>query len=192
MEEEIKKLCSHVPEQTQTKEIELANEDRRLDNFIDFFAKGRKSEALSKALEETEKRVNTLQAKSNGFRKARDRLFQTSPIEWIEAKLEIARDLQKGNFIQAGEALSEFLGPITLEFILISTSPTSSPKAQSTRSPFSKSHLPKTMRMVVRLHCIGGRGRNVFEPYPYCILKSQYWILRFGLSTKKSQQNHYN
>ena len=51
VESEIKKLCAHVPEQIRSKETELANEDRRLMNFIEFIAEGRKSSALSKALE---------------------------------------------------------------------------------------------------------------------------------------------
>ena len=117
VEEEIKKLCSHVPEQIQTKEIELANEDRRLVNFIEFIAEGRKSEALSKALEETEKRVNALQAELNGLRNARDRLFETPPIEWVEAKLENVKTLLQKNFAQSGEALRQFLGPITLKAV---------------------------------------------------------------------------
>ncbi len=117
VEKEIKKLCSHVPEQIRSKETELANEDRRLANFIEFIAEGRKSDALSKALEETEKRVNTLQVELNGLRNSRDRLFVTPPIEWIEAKLEDAKSLLGRNLAQSGEALRQFLGPITFKAV---------------------------------------------------------------------------
>ena len=115
VEAEIKKLCSHVPEQVRSKETELANEDRRLMNFIEFIAEGRKSSALSKALEETERRVSALQTELNELRNARDRLFETPPIEWIEAKLDDAKSLLQKNFSQSGEALRQFLGPITLK-----------------------------------------------------------------------------
>ena len=117
VEFEIKKLCAHVPEQIRSKEAELANEDRRLMNFIEFIAEGRKSSALSKALEETEKRVNAIQTELNGLRNSRDRLFETPPIEWIEAKLEDAKALLQKNFVQSGEALRQFLGPITLKAV---------------------------------------------------------------------------
>lgn len=92
VEDEIKILCSHVPEQIRTKETdELANEDRRLANFIEFIAEGRKSNALSKTLRKTERRVNTLETELNGLRNARD----TPPIEWIEAKLELLNPCYK-------------------------------------------------------------------------------------------------
>ncbi len=117
VETEIKKLCSHVPEQIRTKEIELVKEDRRLVNFIEFIAEGRKSNALSKALEETENRVNALQTELDSLRNASDRLFETPPIEWIEAKLESTRSLLQRNFAQSSEALRQFLGPISLKAV---------------------------------------------------------------------------
>ena len=117
VESEIKKLCAHVPEQIRSKEAELANEDRRLMNFIEFIAEGRKSSALSKALEETEKRVNAIQTELNGLRNSRDRLFESPPIEWTEAKLEDAKALLQKNIAQSGEALRQFLGPITLKAV---------------------------------------------------------------------------
>ena len=117
VESEIKKLCSHVPEQIRTKEVELQKEDRRLVNFIEFIADGRKSNALSKALEETEKRVTELQTELNGLRNAKDRLFETPPVEWIEEKLENAKTLLQRNYAQSSEALRQFLGPMTLKAV---------------------------------------------------------------------------
>ena len=117
VEDEIRKLCSHVPDQIRVKEAVLAKEDRRLTNFIEFIAEGRKSTALSKALEETEKRVNTLQAELNGLRNARDKLFEAPPIEWIEAKLENTKALLEKNFTKSSEALRQLLGPMTLKAV---------------------------------------------------------------------------
>ena len=106
-----------MPEQFRSKETELANENRRLMNFIESIAEGHKSSALSEALEETERRVSTLHTELNGLRNARDRLFETPPIEWIEAKLDDAKSLLQKNFAQSGEALRQFLGPITLKAV---------------------------------------------------------------------------
>ena len=57
------------------------------------------------------------QTEQNGLRNSRDRLFETPPIEWIEAKLENAKALLQKNFAQSGEALRQFLGPITLKAV---------------------------------------------------------------------------
>ena len=92
-------------------------EDRRLVNFIEFIADGRKSNALSKALEETENRVTELHTELNGLRNARDRLFETPPVEWIEEKLENAKSLLQRNYAQSSEALRKFLGPMTLKAV---------------------------------------------------------------------------
>ena len=57
------------------------------------------------------------QTELNRLRNSQDRLFETPPIEWIEAKLENAKALLQKNFAQSGEALRQFLGPITLKAI---------------------------------------------------------------------------
>ena len=55
VEEEVKKLYAHIPETMRMKEAELASEERRLANFLDFIGDGRGSKALGEALVETER-----------------------------------------------------------------------------------------------------------------------------------------
>ncbi len=117
VEDEIKKLCSNVPGKIRTKEAELAKEERRLTNFIEFIAEGRKSNALIKALEETERRVNSLQVELNGLHNTRDKIFKAPRIEWIEAKLENVKALLEKNLAQSSVALRELLGPVTLQAV---------------------------------------------------------------------------
>lgn len=57
VEDEITKLRADLPDALKLKEAELGAEQRRLANFLDFIGEGRGSQALAKALVETERRV---------------------------------------------------------------------------------------------------------------------------------------
>ena len=68
-------------------------------------------------MEETEIRVNSLQAELNGLRNTRDKTFRTPPVEWIEAKLEKIKALLEKNLAHSSEALWQLLGPVTLQAV---------------------------------------------------------------------------
>ena len=68
VEEEIAKLRSDLPDTLKLKQAELAGEQRRLANFVDFIGEGRGSDALAKALVETERRVEVLSEEVRGLR----------------------------------------------------------------------------------------------------------------------------
>jgi DNA invertase Pin-like site-specific DNA recombinase len=57
VEEQIAKLRSDLPDTLKLKEAELSAEQRRLVNFVDFIGEGRGTQALAKALVETERCV---------------------------------------------------------------------------------------------------------------------------------------
>lgn len=80
IEEEIAKLRSDLPDALKLKEAELAAEERRLANFVDFVGEGRGSRALAKPLVETERRVESLTGRSAHSGGAERRSFQPSPI----------------------------------------------------------------------------------------------------------------
>ena len=84
VEAEVAKLHAYIPETVRTKEAELGAEERRLANFVDFIGEGRGSQALGKALVETERRVEALREELHGFRRGSEKVFQAPPIEWIE------------------------------------------------------------------------------------------------------------
>lgn len=73
VEKEIAKLRSDLPDTLELKEAELSAEQRRMANFVDFIGEGRGSQALAKALVETERRVEALVAEVDGFRGSRER-----------------------------------------------------------------------------------------------------------------------
>jgi hypothetical protein len=71
VEEEIAKLRSDLPDTLRLKEAELSAEARRMANFVDFIGEGRGSQALAKALVETERRVESLTAEVDGLQRSR-------------------------------------------------------------------------------------------------------------------------
>ena len=111
MEEEGTKLHSNIPETTRQKELELNSEERRLANFIEFIGEKRGNQALGKALQETERKVEALQKELNGLHLSRDKTVQASPIEWIKAGLALLGDVLEQNTAQSAQALRHVLGP---------------------------------------------------------------------------------
>jgi hypothetical protein len=110
VEEEVRKLCSHVPETIRERETELAAEERRLLNFIDFIADGRGSRALADALSVTEKKVESLKEELNGLRSSSERVFQAPPIEWIEERVAGLKEVLKRRTEVSALLLRRLLG----------------------------------------------------------------------------------
>jgi len=112
---EVAKLSEHLPENIRVKETELGSEERRLSNFLDFIGEGRGSQALAKALVETERRVEALREELEGLRRSRTKVFQLPPIEWVEERLSHAQEVLERRTEQSALLLRELLGPISLE-----------------------------------------------------------------------------
>jgi len=88
VEEEVAKLRSDLPDTLKLKEVELSAEQRRLANFVDFIGEGRGSQALAKALVETERRVQTIGDEVDALRRSREKIFRPPPVEGIKDRLE--------------------------------------------------------------------------------------------------------
>ncbi len=115
VEHEVAKLYSNVPETIRLKETELAAEERRLVNFVEFIGEGRGSLALAKALRETERRVEALKAELTGLCRGREKVFQTPPLEWVEERLSTLKGVLELRTEQSALLLRNLLGPIRLE-----------------------------------------------------------------------------
>jgi hypothetical protein len=81
VEEETTKLRSAPPDTLKLKKAELTAEQRRMANLVDFIGEGRGSQALAKALVETERRVEALSDEVDGLRRSREKIFRPPPIE---------------------------------------------------------------------------------------------------------------
>jgi len=115
VEEEVRKLYSHIPETIRLKETERSTEERRLANFVEFVGEGRGSQALAKALVETERRVEALREELDSLRRSSEKVFQAPPVEWIEERLTQLKDLLERRTEQSALILRRLLGQIRLE-----------------------------------------------------------------------------
>ncbi len=115
VEGEVAKLRSDLPDTLKLKEAELAAEQRRLANFVDFVGEGRGSQGLAKALVETERRVETLSKEVGMLKRSREKVFKAPPIEWISERLDNLKELLELRFPQSAKALRNLLGTIRLE-----------------------------------------------------------------------------
>lgn len=115
VEEEVRRLYSHIPETIRLKETELSAEERRISNFVDFVGEGRGSQALAKALVETERRVEALREELDGLRRSSEKVFQAPPPEWIEERLTGVKELLERRTEQSALLLRRLLGQIRLE-----------------------------------------------------------------------------
>ena len=115
VEEEGVRLYAQIPETVRVKETELGAEERRLANFVDFIGEGRGSQALAKALVETERRVEVLREELDGLRRSREKVFQAPPVEWIEERLAGMQKVLERRPERSALLLRSLLGGIQLE-----------------------------------------------------------------------------
>jgi hypothetical protein len=117
VEAEIAKLLSDLPDTLKLKEAELAAEQRRMANFVDFIGEGRGSQALAKALIESERRVESLTAEVDGLRRSREKVFRTPPVEWISDRLSSLQEVLERRTPKSAQTLRTILGPIRMELV---------------------------------------------------------------------------
>jgi hypothetical protein len=138
-----------------------SNRPRRLVNSVDFIGAGRGSEALAKALIETERRVGLLGDAGDGLRRSHDKIFQPPPIEWITNRLDNLQEVLEKRTALSVQTLRGLLGPITLQPVTPEIGRASiGPQQRSTHSPSSKHPPTETVRRAVRILCGGGDGGN--------------------------------
>ena len=114
---EIAKLRSDLPDTLKLKEAELTAEQRRLANFVDFIGEGRGSQALAKALVETERRVDLLADDVDALRRSREKIFRPPAIEWIKDRMNNIRQVLEQRTARSAQMLRNLLDPIRLELV---------------------------------------------------------------------------
>jgi site-specific DNA recombinase len=115
VEEEIAKQRADLPDTLRLKEVELAAEERRLANFVEFIGEGRGSQALGKALVETERRVEALTEEVDSLNRSREKIFRPPPVEWISERLGDIQSVHEQRTARSAQMLRSLLGPIRLE-----------------------------------------------------------------------------
>ena len=115
VEREVQKLLSNVPEHTRMKQAELADQERRLENYLDFIGEGKATQALADALITTERRVEELREELAELRQASNKVFRAPPIEWIRERVTQLQKVLERRTPKSALLLREILGPIRLD-----------------------------------------------------------------------------
>lgn len=84
---------------------------------VDFIGEGRGSQALAKALVETERRVDQLADEVAALRRSRTKIFRPPPIEWIRNQLKNVHQVLEQRTARSAQLLRNLLGPIRLELV---------------------------------------------------------------------------
>ncbi len=117
VEEEIAKLRSDLPDTLKLKEAELTAQRRRLANFVDFIGEGRGSQALAKALVETERRDDQLTDEVDALSRSREKIFRPPPVEWIKDRLNNVQQVLEQRTARSAQRLCNLLAPMRLELV---------------------------------------------------------------------------
>ena len=161
VEEEIAKLRSDLPDTLKMKEAELSAEQQRMANFVDFIGEGRGSQALAKALVETERRVTALGAEVDGLRRSREKSSRRRRLSGSRiGSSTCTRSSRTGRRVQPRSCATSLARSAWNSSRLMSAAPSTAPSQPSTRSPSSKRPPADQARRAVRILCKGGDGGN--------------------------------
>lgn len=115
VESETKKLAANSHGDLKLKRAALDQERRKLNNFVEFIARGQGSNSVAAALQATESRVDNLVAEVAAVERARDQEFRAPPLVWVEERLKELQLVFAKNPTQAALAIRDVVGPIALE-----------------------------------------------------------------------------
>ena len=115
VEDEVVRMTATVPETLRLKHAELAAEERKIGNFIEFIGEGRGSRALADALAAAERRAEELRGDVEVLERNRASIFQKPPRVWIEERLCRLQEVLERNTARSALLLRKVLGPIRLE-----------------------------------------------------------------------------
>ncbi len=119
VEENVRRLLAHVPQQIKEKRVALASEERRVANFIGFIGDGKGTRALATALADTEQRVEALRAELELLMSTAATTFEAPPIEWIARRVRTLDEVLARDITRSALVLREALGPVTLRPISV-------------------------------------------------------------------------
>jgi DNA invertase Pin-like site-specific DNA recombinase len=114
VEEEIHKLLGHLPEKIRFTKAALAEEERRVGNFIEFIGNGKGTPALAQALLSAEQKVIGFQNELRALEASAADVFKPPPVEWVVERLGKVREVLEGETAKSALLLRRILGPIRL------------------------------------------------------------------------------
>ena len=114
VEAEVKRLHDHVPEEIKLKRAALAEEERRIANFIEFIGDGKGTPALADALQAAEHKAKGLRQELSVLETTINEVFKAPPVEWVSERLEQVQEVLERETVRSALLLRRILGPIRL------------------------------------------------------------------------------
>jgi len=114
VEQEVRELNRDLPETIKLRQAEHENEQRRVQNFVEFIAEGRGSRALGEALAASERRADELRVEIQALRRSQDAVFQAPPLVWIEDRVATFQDVLERRTERSALLLRKLLGSVSL------------------------------------------------------------------------------
>ena len=114
VEEEVRRLLSHLPEEIKLRRAALAEEERRVANFIEFIGDGKTTPALFHALQPAEEKVINLKGGLRALEASAADVFEAPPTEWVADRLTKIGEVLEGETVTSALVLRRTLGPVRL------------------------------------------------------------------------------
>ena len=114
VEQEVARLHGHVPEEIKLKRAALLEEDRRIENFVEFIADGKGSRALADALHAAENKAAAIRDSLQSLEATATDVFKAPPIEWVAFRLQAVQDVLESETATSALLLRRVLGTIKL------------------------------------------------------------------------------
>jgi site-specific DNA recombinase len=113
IEAEVQRLHADVPQTIKLKAA-LAEEERRIVNFIEFIGDGKGTSAFAEALRGAEAKAAAMREELRALDSAGSDPFKTPPVEWVAARLEKVQEVLERETTGSALLLRRILGPIRL------------------------------------------------------------------------------
>jgi len=114
VEEAVRQLLGDLPEEIKLRRAALAEEERRVANFIEFIGDGKATQALFQALQAAEEKVISLKRGLRALEGSAADVFKAPPTEWVADRLTKISEVLEGETVQSALVLRRTLGPIRL------------------------------------------------------------------------------
>ena len=114
IEAEAKRLHGHLPEEISVKRAALAEEERRIANYIEFIGEGKGTRALGEALSAAEQKAGTLRTDLRAYESSSQAVFKAPPAEWVADRVRALQSVLEAEPSISGLMLRRVLGPVRL------------------------------------------------------------------------------
>jgi len=108
------RLHAHIPEEIRLARAALADEERRIANFVGFIGDGKGTAALAEALRSAENKALEAREQLRTLEGTAADVFATPPVEWVAERLVKLQEVLERETAPSALLLRRILGPIRL------------------------------------------------------------------------------